>query len=150
MDMGARALIVEDDRDIRDVLSSALSDEGFSVTQAVDGVEALRILEASDEPLVVLLDLVMPRMSGIEVLQAVASAAQVSAPDHRLAMHAYVLVTANRELVPAPLVQLVTPLEIAIVDKPFQLEDLLDIVQAASRRLHPDDGPLSDQSLAAD
>ncbi len=150
MDMGARALIVEDDRDIRDVLTGALSDEGFSVTQAVDGVEALRILESSDEPLVVLLDLVMPRMSGIEVLQAVASAAQVSAPDHRLAMHAYVLVTANRELVPAPLVQLVTPLEIAIVDKPFQLEDLLDIVHAASRRLHPDDGPLSDQAIAAD
>lgn len=129
------ALVVEDDKPIRDVLVSALEEAEYRVTQARDGQEALSILQDSDEPLVVLLDLVMPRVSGIELLQAVASAAQEGASDTHLARHAYVLVTANRDLLPLPLEKLVTPLAIAIVDKPFELDDLLTAVQDAVRRL---------------
>lgn len=134
--MMTQALVVEDDQAIRDVLVSALEDVGYAVTQAEDGEEALHVLQGCAEPYVVLLDLVMPRMSGIEVLQAVVTAAQAGAHDPDLTRHAYVLVTANRELLPAPLTRLMMPLSVAIVDKPFELDDLLDTVQTAARRVH--------------
>ena len=63
---GRRILIVEDDEGLRDALCDALSDEGFSVASAADGLEALDLLgrSSSPRPSVILLDLTMPRMNG--------------------------------------------------------------------------------------
>ncbi|MGH2923676.1 MAG: response regulator transcription factor [Solirubrobacterales bacterium] len=64
----ARILVVEDDDAIADVLRRSLRAEGHEVRSAADGVEALR---ASEEfaPDLVLLDLGLPRLDGIEVLR---------------------------------------------------------------------------------
>ena len=61
-----RVLIVEDDEALREALSDALQDEGFSVAAAADGLEALDLLHlpANPNPSVILLDLTMPRMNG--------------------------------------------------------------------------------------
>jgi two-component system chemotaxis response regulator CheY len=60
-------LVVDDDRDIRDVLTDALEAEGYRVVTAVDGLDALTWLRArTARPCVVLLDLMMPRMDGIQ------------------------------------------------------------------------------------
>ena len=61
-----RVLIVEDDEALREALSDALRDEGFSVAAAADGLEALDLLHlpAAPNPSVILLDLMMPRMNG--------------------------------------------------------------------------------------
>jgi CheY-like chemotaxis protein len=63
---GRRVLVVEDDAALREALSEALRDEGFTVTAAADGREALDLLRvsASPNPSVILLDLAMPRMNG--------------------------------------------------------------------------------------
>jgi DNA-binding response OmpR family regulator len=63
-------LVVEDDRISRDLLVRALTREGYAVVEAADGAEALAAL---DEQLVdlVLLDITMPRVSGIEVLHTI-------------------------------------------------------------------------------
>ncbi|MFI4878433.1 MAG: response regulator, partial [Steroidobacterales bacterium] len=53
-------LVVDDDQDIRNVLRDLLSDEGYQVSLASDGAEGLRLLASASEPLVVLLDLMMP------------------------------------------------------------------------------------------
>ncbi|MGZ3680421.1 MAG: response regulator, partial [Ktedonobacterales bacterium] len=55
-----RALIVDDDSGIRETLSYALEDVGFSVLEAADGAEALDLLRAIPERMVVLLDNLMP------------------------------------------------------------------------------------------
>jgi len=63
----AHVLVVDDDHDIRLTIQAILESEGYSVTTAVNGREALaRITE--DRPLLVLLDLQMPVMNGWEVL----------------------------------------------------------------------------------
>src|SRR5919107_1794541 len=64
----ARVLVVEDDDAIADVLRRSLRAEGHEVRSAADGVEALR---ASEEfvPDLVLLDLGLPRLDGMEVLR---------------------------------------------------------------------------------
>jgi len=68
-------LIVEDDPDVRDMLSTLLSMEGFNPVAAEDGLEALHLLRAvrhraPDVPCLVLLDLKMPRLSGHEFRRA--------------------------------------------------------------------------------
>jgi DNA-binding response OmpR family regulator len=60
-------LVVDDDRDIRDVLTDALEAEGYRVVTAADGQEALDWLRRRlVRPCIVLLDLMMPRMDGIQ------------------------------------------------------------------------------------
>jgi CheY-like chemotaxis protein len=68
---GARAtiLIAEDDDAIRDALATLLEEEGYRVVTARDGAEALARLHALPRPRLVLLDLMMPVMSGWEFLR---------------------------------------------------------------------------------
>ena len=63
-------LVVEDEEKIADVLKSYLEREGFSVALATDGEEALR-LHASLSPVLVLLDLMLPKRSGEEVCREI-------------------------------------------------------------------------------
>lgn len=61
-----RALVADDDQDIRDLVALVLSDEGFEVVVQPDGPSALRVFR--DNPVdVVVLDLMMPGMSGLDV-----------------------------------------------------------------------------------
>jgi DNA-binding response OmpR family regulator len=62
-----RVLIVDDERDIRDSLEEFFRDEGFEVSTAADGAEAMTKLGQSPLPCAVLLDLIMPVLSGVEV-----------------------------------------------------------------------------------
>ncbi|WP_309112666.1 response regulator transcription factor [Saccharothrix sp.] len=64
--MGFSVLLVEDDEHIRRALGLALADEGFAVTDAVSGEEALDLLTRSTFD-VVLLDLMLPGVDGLEV-----------------------------------------------------------------------------------
>ena len=66
--MCVRVLLVEDDERIRQALCLALSDEGFTVGEAGSGEEALRRLETESFD-VVLLDLTLPGMDGLEVVR---------------------------------------------------------------------------------
>jgi CheY-like chemotaxis protein len=61
-------LIVEDDHAIRHVLSDALQDAGYAVATAMDGVDALDLIE-QHPPDAVLLDLMMPDMDGWSFLE---------------------------------------------------------------------------------
>ena len=63
-----KVLVVDDDKDIVDSLHSKLSREGYQVVSAFDGEEALvRVKE--DNPDIILLDLMLPKLNGLEVLK---------------------------------------------------------------------------------
>lgn len=72
---GARILLVEDDRYLRRACETALRQPGFTVASAVDGAEALTAIEASP-PDLVLLDLLMPKVTGLEVLRGLRARAE--------------------------------------------------------------------------
>lgn len=61
-------LVVDDDEALRSILTEGLEGEGFEVTQASNGVEALRHLETRTTD-IVLTDLLMPQMDGIELIR---------------------------------------------------------------------------------
>lgn len=112
MALRGRVLIVEDERDIREALAEALAYEGYDVTVAANGREALRTLGDGPLPDVILLDLVMPEMSGWEFRQ-------VQARDPALAGIPVVVVSASDPGAARPDRHL---------PKPFAIDALFDAV----------------------
>ena len=109
---------MDDDAAVRDALSEALSLENFDVLQAPNGEEALEILaEQRDSIGLVLLDLMMPVLSGPEVLTEVAQ--------HPLFANLPVVVMTAAEMGAAGL-----PGVSAVLRKPFSMEALLGVVRA--------------------
>ena len=67
--MRDRILVVEDEKDVRDMIRIHLKAAGFDVVEAHNGAEGL-VLAKQDLPTVIILDLMMPEMSGVEVCRA--------------------------------------------------------------------------------
>jgi CheY-like chemotaxis protein len=86
----SRVLVVEDDRFLRRACTISLRQRGFDVVEAVDGQEGLR-LAREQAPALVLLDMLMPRMSGIDVLRA------LRADPATLALPVLILSNSSRE-----------------------------------------------------
>lgn len=80
-------LIVEDDKDIRDILKTSLELEGYNITTAENGKVGLEILPSMNTPCMILLDLMMPVMDGWAFVEAISK-------DLKLAAIPIVVVTA--------------------------------------------------------
>ena len=63
-------LVVEDNVDIREAIALGLEAEGYVVKVAVDGLDALDVLGSSPPPDLILLDMLMPRMNGWELVDS--------------------------------------------------------------------------------
>ena len=68
--MKLKLLLVDDEKDFVDTLAERLQLRGFQVLTAIDGESALRIIE-TDPPQLVILDIMMPGLSGLDVLQQI-------------------------------------------------------------------------------
>ncbi len=66
--MKKRVLVVDDEADIRQIIHSLLETDDYEVISAGNGQEALEILEGDVKPDIILLDLMMPSMSGYRLL----------------------------------------------------------------------------------
>ncbi len=120
--MAVRILVVDDDRAVRESLRRSLSFNGYSVDLAQDGVEALEAI-SSDRPDAVVLDVMMPRLDGLEVCRHLRSTGD-DLP---------ILVLTARDSVS----ERVAGLDAGADDylpKPFALEELLARMRARLRR----------------
>ena len=110
-------LVVDDDADIRECLSDYLADEGYQVRTASDGLEALTLLQQERvRPCLMLLDLMMPRLNGWQVLE------QMEAHPE-LARLAVVVVSASHQ----------TPGAVPMLRKPIDIQALLGLVHSHCR-----------------
>jgi CheY-like chemotaxis protein len=75
----SRILLIDDDADIRSALAEILEDEGYDVSGAGNGEEALARLQSAERPCVILLDLMMPVMDGYQFREAQKREAMLSA-----------------------------------------------------------------------
>ena len=119
-----RILVVDDEPNIVNLLRIGLKYEGFSVTVAQDGVEALR-QAAHFKPHLVVLDLSLPGMDGLEVAERLQAD-----PDLLI-----VMLTA-RDQVPDRIVGLEAGADDYVV-KPFDYDELLARIRAVARRRMP-------------
>ena len=126
-------MIVDDDDDLRDALADIMTAQGYEVAAFADARAALAALEEGMTPFLILLDLMMPGMSGWEF-----RAAQLANPT--LARIRVVVVTAANNLSDGAC----TLSSLEVLHKPFTLEILLPVVAryAAAPRAHV--GPLAD------
>jgi two-component system response regulator MprA len=118
----ARVLVVDDEPALRDALESSLAFEGYEVTTASDGLEALDSI-AANAPDLVLLDIMMPRLDGLTTVRRLRARGD-SVP---------VLMLTARDAVG----DRVTGLDVGADDylaKPFELDELLARVRALLRR----------------
>jgi CheY-like chemotaxis protein len=116
-----RVLVVDDSRTLRHVLHSALTYAGYEVGEASDGVEAQRMYETF-LPALVLMDLVMPQMGGLDAIMAI----QEKHPSARFV----VLTSSDRRD------EVVTAKTLGVMDyilKPVDTARLLQVVKAACR-----------------
>ncbi|MCZ7535987.1 MAG: response regulator transcription factor [Acidimicrobiia bacterium] len=121
-------LVVDDEQSYRDALSIALESEGFAVVTASDGAQALEVFDATD-PAVVLLDVMLPNVSGIDVCREIRARSRVP----------IIMVTARAGEIDA-----VVGLEVGADDyvtKPFRLRELVARVRAALRRAPVESDP---------
>ncbi len=118
----ATVLVVEDDRAVRDAVERALSFEGYDVTTARDGAEALSVV-LNDPPDVIILDVMMPHVDGLETCRRI-RARGITTP--------VLMLTARNEVSDR-----VDGLDAGADDymvKPFALEELLARLRALLRR----------------
>ena len=122
-----RVLLAEDDESFIDALVIGLAREGFDVSVARDGNEALRLF-AAVEPDLVLLDLMLPRLSGIDVCRSIRARSSVP----------IIMVTAK-----GTEIDTVVGLEVGAddyVSKPYRLRELVARMRAVLRRTPSNDG----------
>ena len=116
-----KVLLAEDDESFIDALVIGLAREGFDVVVARDGNEALRLF-ASEEPDLILLDLMLPRLSGIDVCRSIRARSSVP----------IIMVTAK-----GTEIDTVVGLEVGADDyvaKPYRLRELVARMRAVLRR----------------
>lgn len=77
--MATKILIVDDSAMVRRQVTSALAGAGFAVVEAVDGEDAREKLAASPDTQLIVCDVTMPRMNGIEFLEAIRQEARFDA-----------------------------------------------------------------------
>lgn len=124
-----RMLIVDDDHSIRETLRLLLEDAGYHVTEACNGLEALTLLRDERASYITLLDLCMPQLNGAALLGIVAE-------DPDLARrHSFILMTADTRAMSRLFADHLARLAVPMLAKPFDIDDLFDLVERATQRL---------------
>lgn len=129
-----KILIADDEPSVRDSVGYALNQEGFEVTPAVDGTEAEELLAGDFDYDLLILDIMMPGASGLDICREVRS---------RSAVPIILLTAKDAE------VDKVVGLEVGADDyvtKPFSVREVLGRVRAMLRRRELDRSPLPESS----
>jgi two-component system alkaline phosphatase synthesis response regulator PhoP len=124
-------LVVEDEKDIRDLVRFHLEKEGYAVSEAESGEEALKRV-AAERPALLVLDIMLPGTDGLEVCRRLRAGADTASVP-------IVMLTAR-----AGEVDRILGLEIGADDyitKPFSPRELVARVRAVLRRAHGEDLP---------
>jgi CheY-like chemotaxis protein len=109
----ATVFLVDDDQDALDALAELLSEQGFEIAKAHNGREALELLRIAPLPSLILLDLMMPVMNGLEFLDR-------KSRDDDLASIPVIIISG---------ISIDLPAALPMIRKPFELNNVVDAVR---------------------
>jgi CheY-like chemotaxis protein len=128
-DTMAHILIADDEEDLRQTIRYLLESEGHTVSEAADGQRALTMVRDIATPMVVILDVLMPLLNGIDLLRSVAADSSLTR------RHAYLLLTANHRTLIEAAAPVLSALGVGLIRKPFDIDALVEDVARAAARL---------------
>ena len=131
----ARVCIIEGDEPTREVVRYLLTDAGFEVIEASNGLKGKAMLEAAPDRLIVLMDHRLPVIDGCNLLEIV-----VQDEDLR-ARHTFLMMAASPRHAVDDCGEAIDDLDVPVMPKPFSIDDLVEAVQAAQQRLEPGSEP---------
>jgi UDP-3-O-[3-hydroxymyristoyl] N-acetylglucosamine deacetylase len=131
-----KVLIIDDEKSIRESLSSVLKDEGFSVETAADGKEGLEKFE-KEQAKVILLDVWMPEMDGLEVLRLI----------RERDPHAVVIVISGHGTIQTA-VEAVKLGAMDFLEKPLSIDKVLEVISRALAGSDSEKGQTQDIRIA--
>lgn len=120
-----KILVVDDEKDIVELIAYNLEKEGFSVFKAYDGEEALRTIK-EQKPDLLILDLMLPKISGLDVCKSIRS-------NEAFATTPIIMLTAKVDEI-----DIIIGLEMGADDyitKPFSVKELIARIRAILRRV---------------
>lgn len=142
----AAVLLVDDDEVIRHTLREWLEDEGHTVWEAADGIEALYILDHLDDAntaVVIVTDYSMPRLDGRGLMDFIRLNADLATRS------ALIYMTAGERIISPILAGDLQAAGVPILRKPFDLATLTRLVDEAQTRLHASSGIGSSDARAS-
>jgi CheY-like chemotaxis protein len=113
--MGARILFIDDDEAVRSTVGKVLTAEGFQIVEARNGLHAMQQMTTPPLPDIILLDMIMPVMSGYEFLD-------LQQADPRIRNIPVIAITGHAKVAQAPSVR-------RLVRKPFNLRELSGVLR---------------------
>jgi UDP-3-O-acyl N-acetylglucosamine deacetylase len=125
--MSDTILVVDDEEEIRNTLRGVLADEGFRVVEAADGRRALELLQADAPPRLAIVDVWMPEIDGIELVERMRS----EAPGLPI-----IVISGHGTIETA--VRVIRLGAFDFLEKPFQLDALLSVVGRALGSSEPE------------
>lgn len=129
MDERTSVLIVDDDQVIRDGLRQWLVDSGYETLEAEDGIEALYVLDHTQNDVVIVTDYAMPRLDGRALIDFVMGSPELARRT------AFVYMTAGARILSPVFAGELQELGVPVLRKPFDLETLTETVDRAAARL---------------
>jgi phosphate regulon transcriptional regulator PhoB len=133
----SKIMIVDDEQDIVELLSYNLEKEGFSIVKAYDGEAALGLVR-SEKPDLMILDLMLPKMNGLDVCKSIRR-------NPETATLPIIMLTAKGDEIDK-----IIGLEVGADDyitKPFSIKELIARVRAVLRRMHDNDNKMGKEEF---
>jgi DNA-binding response OmpR family regulator len=133
-----KILVIDDSRVIRNMVRDMLPKGNFQVLEAKDGVEGLSTIQ-QERPNLIMLDFLLPRMSGWEVFQQIQAQTELRAP--------LVLMSGRKEEVTEKIPE---PFEyFEFIEKPFEQKELVEAIKSAMAKFKKWPQPVAAQSTAS-
>lgn len=128
-DSQSSVLVVDDDEAIRETLRFLLEDEGYTVHEAASAAEAMDVLQRSQEPIILLVDHLMPGSTGLDFLS------KVQQLPNTVELIAPIFMTASAKVQDLTSQAQALDPRIVVVRKPFDLDELMAAVRECKQRL---------------
>ena len=125
----AKVCVIEDDSATRETLCFLLAEAGYEVVDADNGSDGRALLEASEAPMVVLLDFWLPGLSGGDIFKYWVNDGSLRK------QHIFILMSGSTQAIVEACGEAISAMSVHVIAKPFDVDELAQAVRRAEEEL---------------